>query len=126
MECHRILKENGELVLSVPEGYVYFRELNRLKQSLNKEFGAVKGYYNRIELVNLLEAHDFHVLEVEYAPKRVGSFFYEFMLYLQCMGCRLPEIFMFLFFFPIAYLDRFDRRNAKGCELVIRARAANP
>ena len=122
-ECHRILKNGGELVLSVPETYRYFRKLNALKGNLNKRFGAAKGYYDGTELVGLLEAHQFNVLEVEHAPKRLGSLFYELQLLLQVARVPLPELLMFFLFYPLAFLDRFDRRDAKGCELIIRARA---
>ena len=122
-ECHRILRTGGELVLSVPEAYRYVRTLNALKEDLNQRFGAAKGYYGRAELLRLLDAHHFEVLEVEYAPKRLGSFFYELQLRLQIARIPVPGILWFCLFYPLAFMDRFDRREAKGCELLVRARA---
>lgn len=121
-ECHRILKKDGTLVLSVPEEYIYIKKLNKLKDMLNKKFDANKGYYTQDEIIELLRKRKFQIMEVEHSPKRVGSLLYELQLFLWHHNLPLFDIFLFLLLYSIGYFDRLDNKNAKGCELIISAK----
>lgn len=121
-ECCRILQEDGTLVLSVPEEYIYIKKLNKLKGMLNKKFGANKGYYKQSEIIELLQRKKFQIMEIEHAPKRVGSLLYELQLFLWYHNLPLFHVFFFPLFYPIGLLDRLDNKNAKGCELIISAK----
>jgi len=123
-ECHRILKDNGIVVLSVPIEFLYIRKLNDLKDELSKLFGSNgKGFYRLEEVIELLERNEFEIMEMEYAPKRWGSFIYETSLYF-CFSTGLPlfHSFYFLLLYPIAYFDRFSNKSQKGNEVIIKAR----
>ena len=123
-ECHRVLKEGGIFVLSVPIRYIYIRRLNELKDELIEMFGSQgKGFYEYDKVIELLQREGFEVLETEYAPKRLGSFIYETWLYF-CYHTGLPlfHLFYFPLLYPIAYFDRFGSKKQKGNEVIIKAR----
>ena len=116
-ECQRVLKDNGILVLSVPIEFLCIRKLIKM-------FGSKgKGFYKHEEVIELLERNGFEIIEMEYAPKRWGSFIYETWLYF-CYRTGLPMFhpFYFLLLYPIAYFDRFGNKKQKGNELIIKAR----
>ena len=126
-ECQRLLKNKGELILTFPTEYMYFRSLNRKITVLNHLWSVEgKGYYRPTEVIRLLSLHGFKVLDMEYAPKLIGSLFWELWvkIYLAFRNERL-EIIYFTFFYPIAYLDNLLPRNSKGIELSIRAEKTN-
>jgi ubiquinone/menaquinone biosynthesis C-methylase UbiE len=123
-ECHRVLKDESILVLSVPIEYMYIRRLNELKDELIKMFGSIgKGFYKYDEVIELLQKEGFEIMETEYAPKRWGSFIYEIWLYF-CYRTGLPlfHLFYFPLLYPIAYLDRFGSKKEKGNEVIIKVR----
>ncbi len=124
-ECRRVLRPGGTIVLSVPEGYIYATGLNRRRGELNQRFGAARGYYTRSQLVELLTRNHFLAQRVEHSPKRLGSLLYEIQLYVQTITTFHPilEKLLFLILYPLAWLDRFDHREARGCELVVQAEA---
>lgn len=126
-ECHRVLKEDGTIVLSVPIEYIYIPRLNKLKDKLIEMFGSQgKGFYEYSDVIELLQRRGFEIQETEYAPKRLGSFIYESWLYF-CYRARLPLFhpFYFLLLYPIAYFDRFGNKEQKGNEIIIKARKVN-
>jgi len=126
-ECDRVLKPEGIIVLSVPESYVYLKRLNRSKHQLNRRFGATKGYYQRKEIMALLEDTGHVVSAIEYAPKRIGSLLYEFQLRCRSFGrLQIAELFYFLAVYPFGYFDRFDHPQAKGCELLVKSVSSGP
>ncbi|MFC1906253.1 class I SAM-dependent methyltransferase [Chloroflexota bacterium] len=122
-ECHRVLKGNGSLILSVPTDYIYFNGLNRLQDELNHKFGSRgKGFYGQAEVTGLLDGAGFEITDREYSPKKWGSLIYETQL-LLCHSLGLPLYSNFYFFlYPLALFDRLGGREQKGCELVIKAR----
>jgi len=122
-ECHRVLKNECVLVLSVPVGYIHLKRLNLLKPQLRDKFGSRgKGYYDYDEIVELLEEEGFKVEEVEYSPKRWGSLVFELGLFLWYrFGFPFFSAYVFPLFYPIAYFDRFADSKQKGNELIIKA-----
>ncbi|MBI2846565.1 MAG: methyltransferase domain-containing protein [Chloroflexi bacterium] len=122
-ECHRVLKGNGLLVLSVPTDYL-FASLNRLKKELRGKFGARgKGYYSNDEVSQLLQGKGFQVLDWEYGPKRLASIIYEsHLLFCYRLGLPLHNPYFFPLLYPIAYFDRFGDKRQKGTELILKAR----
>lgn len=123
-ECHRVLKNDGLFVLSVPIEYIYIRKLNELKDELIEMFGSQgKGFYEYGDVIELLQREGFEIRETEYAPKRLGSFIYETWLYF-CYHTGLPlfHLFYFPLLYPIAYFDRFGSKKQKGNEVIIKAR----
>ena len=123
-ECYRVLKEDGIFVLSVPIEYIYIRKLNELKNELIEMFGSSgKGFYGYREVIELLQREGFEIMETEYAPKRWGSFIYEFWLYFRYrFGLPLSHSFYFLLLYPFAYFDRFGSKKQKGNEYIIKVR----
>lgn len=145
-ECHRVLKENGILVLSVPGNHLYLpklyypcwfcRKLRSLLNltddytaflsDLNNLFGVKgKGYYSLSELKDLITKQGFVVERYEYCPRAVGSFIHEFLLsiYYASGGKRLLSVCMFLFY-PLGLIDYLLPRNNKGCGITLKARKA--
>lgn len=123
-ECHRVLKENGTLVLSVPTEYIHIRSLNSQKSRLAEMFGALgKGYYSTDEVLGLLAGAGFEVIRTEYSPKWWGSLIFETGLYLnQRFGFPFLSPLVFPVLYPVAWFDRFAGRNGKGNEFIIEAR----
>lgn len=121
-ECHRVLKNEGVLVLSVPVGYIHLKRLNLLKPQLRDKFGSRgKGYYDYDEIVELLEGEGFKIEEVEYSPKKWGSLVFELGLFLWYrFGFPFFSAFLFPLLYPIAYFDRFAGSKQKGIELIIK------
>jgi len=143
-ECHRILKKNGLLVLSVPTDYLYipklyhsnwiYRKLKNLLNlpekyenflsELNNSFGVEgKGYYSLSELKDLIAKEGFIIEQYEYSPKRIGSFIYEFLLsiYYALEKKKILYAGMFLFY-PLGLIDNFLFKKSKGCEIALKAR----
>ena len=144
-ECHRILKRNGLLVLSVPEDYLYIRQLyhsnwickkirNLLNMpeeyemflsDLNRLFGVKgKGYYSLSELTDLIIKEGFTIEKYDYCPKKIGSFLFEFMLsihYALSKRKLLPP-YTFLFYPLASVFDDFLPKNSKGCEILLKAK----
>ncbi|MFZ2455892.1 MAG: class I SAM-dependent methyltransferase [Candidatus Altiarchaeia archaeon] len=120
-ECHRVLKDDGVLVLTVPIGYRYINQLNRLRSNLAKKFGSKGRGYSYDEAIKLIESKKFKIIEMEYAPKRLGSLIYESWLYF-CYVSKLP-LFSFIYFiiYPLAYFDKLDHKRSGGNEIIIKA-----
>lgn len=123
-ECYWVLKEEGMLILSVPVEYIHFKRLNQLKPQLKERFGSLgKGYYSYDEVVRLLEAGRFEIVDSEYSPKRWGSLIFETTLFLWYrFGFPYSSLFLFPLLYPVAYFDMFASSKQKGNEIIIKAR----
>jgi len=123
-ECHRVLKNQGILVLSVPVDYVHFRSLNNHKVQLKRMFGSLgKGYYSENELRHLLKSRGLQILETEYSPKWWGSLISETTLFLWYhLGFPYANPLLFPLLYPIAWFDRFANPKQRGSEIIIKAR----
>ena len=143
-ECHRILKKEGILVLSVPTDYLYIPKLyhwnwicRKLKNllnlpekyemflaNLNDSFGVKgKGYYSPSELKNLITKKGFIAEQYEYSPKRIGTFIYEFLLLIYYLLGKRKIVYAGMFlFYPLGLMDNFLFKNSKGCEIILKAR----
>lgn len=124
-ECNRVLKENGIMVLSVPLNYIFIKALNNeFRAGLMEKYGVKgKGFYKYDELVNMLQARGFEVLETEYAPKKLGSFIHEIWLYFcYRFGLPLSHPIYFVFLYPLALLDKLGSKKQKGYSIIINAR----
>lgn len=126
-ECHRVLKENGLIALSVPIEYIYLKRLNELKPQLKEMFGSLgKGFYEYDEVMTLLAAEGFEIMEIEYAPKRWGSLVCDIGLYLRWrFGFPFFSPYLFPLLYPVVYFDRLAGRKQTGNELIIKARRSN-
>lgn len=124
MECYRVLKENGIMVLSVPIEYIHLKKLNNYKPQLKEMFGSLgKSYYDYDEVIGLLVTEGFEIIQTEYSPKRWGSLIFEATLFLWYrFGFTYYSPFLFPLLYPIAYFDRFANKRQIGSELVIKAR----
>ena len=123
-ECYRVLKKKGVLVLCVLIEYIYVKRLNKFKNELIEKIGSRgKGFYGYDEVIRLLQRGGFEIMEMEYAPKRWGSFIYEIWLYF-CYRAGLPlfHLFYFLLLYPVAYFDKFGSKKQKGNEVTIKVR----
>ena len=123
-ECHRVLKKQGVIVLSVPIGYTRLKGLNLLKIRLRDKFGSLgKGYYDYDEVMGLLQEEGFGIEEMEYSPKKWGSLVFELGLFLwDRFGFPFSSAFLFPLLYPIAYFDRFADSKQKGNELLIKVK----
>jgi len=124
-ECNRVIKENGIMVLSVPSDYIFVKALNNeFRTGLMEKYGVKgKGFYKYNDLIELLQDRGFEILETEYAPKKFGSFIHEIWLYFcYRFGLPLSHPIYFVFFYPIAILDRLGSKKQKGYSIIIKAR----
>ncbi len=125
MECRRVLKDSGMLVLSVTVGYRFINKLNSAKPQLKVLFDVNgTGYYSPSEVEGLLGDCGFKVLEVEYSPLALGSWVYEVELFLW-YRFRLP--FLSTGVYPLfGFFARFDCAlgGCLGDELVVKAQKA--
>jgi len=125
-ECHRILKANGRLILSVPTEYICLKNLNFKKAELRDKFGSIgKGYYDYNEILELLRKENYKIEETEYSPKLWGSFLFEIGLFLWYhFNFPFFNIFLFPFLYPFVWFDRFASKYQKGNEIIIKASKA--
>ena len=138
-ECHRILKKNGSVVLSVPSHYHFIPPLfkkhpnvlkNLLKlppiysdfiHQLNERFhvGGPQGYYSLNELIELVGKCQFRVETHRYSPGWLGSLIWE-------MGVlayfRIGNIAFHLLFlaYPVALLYDIVFKPVLGSEHIIK------
>ena len=123
-ECYRVLKDNGNIILSVPVDFILLSNHKEFRKRLKSRFrvhGSARGHYKEAELFSLLKKGNFIIEEVEYAPKRLGSILFESVLYLSYIfNLPLTHTLHFMFY-PIGYLDRFLSGESKGNELVVKA-----
>ena len=144
-ECYRILKEDGALVLHVIqerrairimyENNIFFtRKLIKLFNLPQNYAEFEKDYVERINMTKfytieniagLVEKNGFKVIEVEFAPKEVGSKILDILLLLS-RSLKIPQP-NHPFFFPILYLliyftDKLSKDKLKGNEFVMKAR----
>jgi len=124
VECYRVLKKRGILVLSVPIYYIYVKKLNPLKPQLKDKFGSLgKAYYDQDEVIRLLQNTGFEITETEYSPKKIGSLIFEIGLYLwHRFSFPFFSPLLFPLLYPVAYLDHFANSKQTGNELLIKAR----
>lgn len=122
-ECYRVLKQWGELVLSVPVEYIWIKKLNLIKDQLRIEFGSKgTGYYNLNEVSQLLQNEGFNILEIEYAPRKRWSFVYELWL-LICYHLGLAPLspYSFFFLYPLSFLEKLPcSKISRGNEVLIK------
>lgn len=144
-ECHRILKEGGVLVLYViherrsirimyeknklfmskliewfnlPQNYTEF-ERDYVKQVNMTKFYTIEG------LTELAEKNGFRVIEVEFAPKEIGSKIFDILLLLsRCLKIPQPNHpIYFPFLYPLIYFaDKLSKGKLKGNEFIMKAK----
>ncbi len=143
-ECHRVLKQDGHVVLSVPNHYQFIPKLMKsfagpalcrlfrlpntheeLVCQLNKRFhvGGPKGYYSLSDLTSLLKETGFNIVEHEYAPGWFGSLLWE----LSILGyVRFGNIAFHLLFFtyPLARLFDIFKKSSIGSEHIVKVSPA--
>jgi len=127
-ELHRVLKEDGRLILSVPVGYVYIPKLLNLflidyqnfLRVVNEKFGTkTKGYYTLSELFNLFEVTKLKCEYYEYVPHRLGSFVYEVFYFYWSLNFPLIQNLLFIILYPVALLDKLESVKTRGNEIVL-------
>jgi SAM-dependent methyltransferase len=140
-ECHRVLKGDGFLVLSVPNHYIFIprvfdhfagvllqkvlglpRSYSELISTLNDRFhvGGPRGYYSLSELSALMGSTRFRVASHRYAPGNLGTFFWEIGVLLYLRFGPVP-IYLLFFFYPLARLCDLLRPPVDGCEHIVKA-----
>ncbi len=122
-ECFRVLKHDGQLVLSVPIEFCYIKELNQIKPQLGAKAEAKgKAYYTIQELTEVLKQAGFEILEVEFSPKKFGSLVCEMEMYLwNRLGLPFFSSFVFPLFYLLLYFEHKAKKNQRGNELIIKA-----
>ncbi len=121
-ETHRVLKENGICVISFPLNYVYLKKLYNHQNYLKKQYHSNgKGYYNLIDFLKMLNINHFRVLEIEFAPKMLGSKISELWLYI-CIKLGLPithPLYHFVLY-PLMYFDKYQNKHTRGNEVILK------
>lgn len=122
-ECHRVLKKQGTLVLSIPLDYCYIKRLNNYKSELGiKAEAKGKAYYRSQEVTDVLVKGGFKIVAHEYSPKKWGSIASEIETYLwHRFNLPLLSSICFPLFYGIIYLERKADRMQMGDQLVIKA-----
>lgn len=140
-ECHRVLKQDGHVVLSVPNHYQFIPKLMKsfagsafcylfrlphtheeLVCQLNKRFhvGGPQGYYSIDDLNSLLKSSGFDIVEHKYAPGWFGSLLWEFAI----LGyVRFGNIAFHLLFltYPLARFFDIFIKSSIGSEHIVKA-----
>jgi len=144
-ECHQIIKEDGILVLYVirerrairimyennrfftrkliklfnlPQNYAKF-ESDYVERVNMTKFYTIKG------LTELVEKNGFKVIEVEFAPKEVGSKILDILLLLsRCLKIPQPNHpIYFPILYPLIYFtDKLSKEKQKGNEFIMKAK----
>jgi ubiquinone/menaquinone biosynthesis C-methylase UbiE len=122
-ECFRVLKADGQIILSVPLDYCYFKKLNDYKVQLGiKADSKGKAYYTPQQVMEVLNHAGFQVVESEFSPKKWGSLVTEMEIYLW-HKFKLPFLSSICFplFYFLLYLERKANRADVGDQLLIKA-----
>lgn len=122
-ECHRVLNEQGVLVLSAPLPFRFIPILMTRKDALLVKFRAAgKGFYSENELKRLLELSRFRVISSEFAPGIIGSYAFETLLFM-CDRFNMPLFspVYSLLLAPFMLLDRLFAPPQKGDSIIIKA-----
>jgi len=139
IECKRVLKKEGHIVLSVPNNYQFIPRLLKspiarlfnlpeddesLIAYLNKSFyvGGPRGYYSVSDLTDLFSQTGLEMIDHEYAPGRFGSLLWEVgvLAYVRFGNVAFHLLF---FFYPFAKLiDAICNKNRIGSEHIVKIR----
>lgn len=138
-ECRRVLKNEGHVVLSVPNHYQFIPKwmnsiawptLQRLFglpsthaeliQKLNERFhvGGPQGYYSLDELNTMLHSSGFFVMEHKYSPGRFGSVIWELAV-LGYVRCGNVAFHLLMFVYPLARFFDVISKSSVGSEHVL-------
>ena len=147
-ECYRILKEEGILVLYVVQErrairMIYENNSFFTKKSI-KLFNLPQNYiefekdyvervnmtkfYSIEDLTKLIEKNSFKVIEVEFAPKEIGSGILDIFLMLsRCSKIPQPNHpIYFPILYPLIYFaDKLSKGKLKGNEFILKVKKEN-
>ncbi len=147
-ECHRVLKKDSTLVLTVIQDHKAIRMMydknklftNRLTGLLNLprdyiEFNKVHlkhanmtKFYSIDSLTQLLQETGFEVIDSEFAPGRIASGILDVLLILS-YGLKIPHsnhpIYFPLLYPTICLIDKLHDGKSGGNELIIKAAVKN-
>lgn len=144
-ECRRVLKPDGQLVLSTPNHYQFIprwlRVLQRLRLSrllgvpkshegliaqLNHKFqvGGPQGYYSHDQIVTLLERGGFVAQGHVYAPNGCASFLWELAVlgYARFGNAAFHVLFLF---YPLGWILEKICKPTEGSEHIVKAYPVN-
>jgi SAM-dependent methyltransferase len=127
LECHRVLKDEGAVVLTIPTDYCYFRKLNSYKTELSIKAGASKGkaYYSPREVAKVLRGGGFRIVKFEFSPKKWGSIVCEMEIYLwHRFGLPFLSSVFFSPFYSLLFLENRANRQQAGDQIVIKVQKA--
>lgn len=144
-ECYRILKEDGTLVLYVIQERrairIMYENNGFFTRKLIKIFSLPQNYaeferdyvkrvnmtkfYTINNLTELIENTGFKVIEVEFAPKEIGSKILDIWLLLS-RGLMIPQpnhpIFFPILYSLIYFTDKLSKDKLKGNEFIMKAK----
>jgi ubiquinone/menaquinone biosynthesis C-methylase UbiE len=144
-ECHRILKKEGILTLYVIQERrairIMYENNGFFIKKLIKWFNLPQNYeeferdyvkrvnmtkfYTREGLTGLVENNGFKVIDVEFAPKELGSNILDILLILS-RRLKIPQPnhpIYFPFLYPLIYFaDKLSKGKLKGNEFIMKAK----
>lgn len=147
-ECHRILREAGTLVLYViqerrairmmyEKNSFFTRKLIELFNLPQNYAEFEKDYVKRVnmtkfytieDLTGLVENNGFKVIDVEFAPKEIGSKILDIFLILS-RGLKIPQPNHPIYFpvlYPLIYFaDKLSKDKLKGNEFIMKVKKEN-
>jgi ubiquinone/menaquinone biosynthesis C-methylase UbiE len=141
-EMHRVISDDGYMVLTVPTGYPIIEKLmknklcsniiNSIKQrkisyqifkdETNKLYSIVgKGFYNVEQVISLLKDNGFKVVEYKKSPGVVGALIFQYLIFIRyILGMKRLTSKLDILFLPFLKLDRFFTSSSDGIELVLK------
>ena len=144
-ECYRILKNGGVLVLYVIQERrairIMYKSNRFFTRKLIKLFNLPQNYaeferdyvervnmtkfYTIEDLTGLVENNGFKVIDVEFAPKEIGSKILDILLILS-RGLKMPQPNHPIYFpilYPLIYFaDKLGKGKLKGNEFIMKAK----
>ena len=142
-EMNRVIKKEGNMVVTVPTGYpliekfmrnkLFYKIIKLIKQKdtsyhlfkdeTNKMYNIVgKGFYDIDQVKKILQMNGFKVIGSQKSPGAIGSFIFQFLIFSRyIMGSKKLTSKIDILFLPFLQLDKILRISKfYGIELILK------